>query len=223
MRGTKVQRARCYLLGETAVVLELEPPVTLASQKRIWRLAQRVVDIPDVVEVIPGMNNVTVVLRDPQAKALDAIERLQRWWEESEALEPDARSVSIPVIYGKEAGPDLAVVASHCGLSEKQVVELHASVDYVVWFLGFQPGFPYMGGLPEQLVTPRRAEPRLLVPAGSVGIGGAQTGVYPLATPGGWQLIGRTDLALFDPKNAEPVLLRPGDTVRFVPQKEGVC
>jgi KipI family sensor histidine kinase inhibitor len=92
-----------------------------------------------------------------------------------------------------------------------------------VWFLGFQPGFPYLGSLPPQLSTPRRAEPRLSVPAGSVGIGGEQTGIYPLPTPGGWQLIGRTPLALFDPHNAEPVLLRAGDTIRFVPQKEGIC
>ncbi|MBZ4369473.1 5-oxoprolinase subunit PxpB, partial [Mycobacterium tuberculosis] len=91
--------------------------------------------------------------------------------------------------------------------------------EYMVWFLGFQPGFPYFGGLPEQLAMPRRAEPRVLVPAGSVGIGGSQTGIYPLATPGGWQLLGRTPLALFDPKREEPVLLRSGDRVRFVPQK----
>ncbi|MTH44940.1 5-oxoprolinase subunit PxpB [Intestinirhabdus alba] len=218
-----MQRARCYLLGETAVVLELEPPVTLASQKRIWGLARRLVDMPDVVEAIPGMNNITVILREPQTLALDALERLQRWWEESEALEPDSRSIDIPVIYGNEAGPDLAEVARHSGLSERQAVELHSSVDYVVWFLGFQPGFPYLGSLPERLHTPRRAEPRLQVPAGSVGIGGSQTGVYPLATPGGWQLIGRTTLRLFDPRRDEPVLLRPGDSVRFVPQKEGVC
>lgn len=218
-----MQRARCYLLGETAVVLELEPPVTLASQKRIWRLAQRVVELPNVVDVIPGMNNVTVVLADPQEKALDAIERLQRWWEESEALEPESRFIEIPVVYGGAAGPDLTVVAEHSNLSERQVVELHASTEYVVWFLGFQPGFPYLGGLPEELHTPRRAEPRLSVPAGSVGIGGAQTGIYPLTTPGGWQLIGHTPLALFDPNNNDPVLLRPGDRVRFVPQKEGVC
>lgn len=126
-------------------------------------------------------------------------------------------------MYGGDAGPDLGVVACHCNLTEKQVVELHASIDYVVWFLGFQPGFPYLGGLPEQLATPRRAEPRLQVPAGSVGIGGAQTGVYPLATPGGWQLIGRTNLPLFSPEREEPVLLRPGDIVRFIPQKGGVC
>ncbi|HEY4435854.1 MAG TPA: 5-oxoprolinase subunit PxpB [Lelliottia sp.] len=218
-----MQRARCYLLGETAVVLELEPPVTITTQKRIWRLTQRLAEIPEVVEAIPGMNNITVVLRNPQSVALDAIERLQRWWEESEALEPESRFIEIPVVYGKEAGPDLGEVARHAGLSEKQVVELHASVDYVVWFLGFQPGFPYLGGLPEKLHTPRRGEPRLQVPAGSVGIGGQQTGIYPLASPGGWQLIGLTPLALFDAHRDDPVLLRPGDTVRFVPQKEGVC
>ncbi|MBM7356580.1 5-oxoprolinase subunit PxpB [Lelliottia amnigena] len=218
-----MQRARCYLLGETAVVLELEPPVTLATQKRIWRLTQRLAEIPEVVEAIPGMNNITVVLRNPQSLALDAIERLQRWWEESEALEPESRFIEIPVVYGGAGGPDLGEVARHAGLSEKQVVELHSSIDYVVWFLGFQPGFPYLGGLPEQLATPRRAEPRLQVPAGSVGIGGAQTGIYPLVSPGGWQLIGHTPLPLFDSKRDEPVLLRPGDTVRFVPQKEGVC
>lgn len=200
-----MQRARCYLIGETAVVLELEPPVTLASQKRIWRLAQRLVDMPNVVEAIPGMNNITVILRNPESLALES------------------RFIEIPVVYGGAAGPDLAVVAAHCGLSEKQVVELHSSVEYVVWFLGFQPGFPYLGSLPEQLHTPRRAEPRLHVPAGSVGIGGPQTGVYPLATPGGWQLVGHTSLSLFDPERDEPILLRPGDSVRFVPQKEGVC
>lgn len=218
-----MQRARCYLLGETAVVLELEPPVTLAAQKRVWRLAQRVATLPDVVDVIPGMNNITVTLTDPQTLALDAIERLQRWWEESEALEPDSRAIDIPVIYGGEQGPDLTEVARVSGFTPKQVVELHASVDYVVWFLGFQPGFPYLGGLPASLAMPRRAEPRLKVPAGSVGIGGQQTGIYPLSTPGGWQLIGRTSLPLFSPNREEPILLRPGDTVRFVPQKEGIC
>ncbi|WP_270222204.1 5-oxoprolinase subunit PxpB [Kosakonia cowanii] len=218
-----MQRARCYLLGETAVVLELEPPVQLATQKRIWRLTQRLATFPEVVEAIPGMNNVTVVLRDPTTLALDAIEHLQRWWEESEALEPESRAIEIPVVYGGEAGPDLAWVADHCGMSEKQVVELHASIEYRVWFIGFQPGFPYLGGMPEALTTPRRAEPRVSVPAGSVGIGGAQTGIYPLESPGGWNLIGRTDLTLFNSRLAEPSLLRPGDTLRFIPRKEGVC
>jgi len=221
-----VQRARCYLLGERAVVLELEPPVTLASQQRIWGLTQRLQDrkaYPGVREVIPGMNNLTVLLTDAQSSALDAIERLQNWWEESEAIEPESRLVEIPVIYGGGQGPDLDNVARHTGMTPRQVVECHSGIDYTVYFLGFQPGFPYLGGMSEKLATPRHGEPRLSVPAGSVGIGGSQTGIYPLATPGGWQLIGQTPLAMFDPKRSSPTLLLPGDHVRFVPQKEGVC
>lgn len=218
-----MQRARCYLLGERAVVLELEPPVSLESQQRIWGLSERLKSYPQVVETIPGMNNLTVVLADPQNTALDAIERLQRWWEESESLVPESRLIEIPVIYGGEAGPDLDAVAQHSQLSAREVVELHASTQYVVYFIGFQPGFPYLGGLDSRLHIPRRAEPRLVVPAGSVGIGGSQTGIYPLATPGGWQLIGRSDITLFDPSQQPPTLLRPGDSIRFIPSKEGVC
>ncbi|MGD8106805.1 5-oxoprolinase subunit PxpB [Pantoea sp. FN0302] len=218
-----MQRARCYLLGERAVVLELEPPVSLFSQQRIWGLTERLRDYPQVLEAIPGMNNLTVILRDPQHQALDAIERLQTWWEESEAAVPESREVAIPVVYGGEAGPDLVAVARHCQMTPPQLVEAHAAGDYVVYFIGFQPGFPYLGGLDSRLHAPRRAEPRVLVPAGSVGIGGSQTGIYPLASPGGWQLLGRTTLALFNPQHQPPTLLRPGDKVRFVPQKEGVC
>ncbi|WP_191938322.1 5-oxoprolinase subunit PxpB [Pantoea agglomerans] len=218
-----MQRARCYLLGERAVVLELEPPVSLESQQRIWGLSQRLHAYASVLEVIPGMNNITLILRDPQQSALDAIERLQRWWEESEAQLPESRQVEIPVIYGGESGPDLTVVAEHAALTPRQVVELHSSSDYVVFFIGFQPGFPYLGGLDPRLHIPRRAEPRVAVPAGSVGIGGSQTGVYPLASPGGWQLIGQTRTVLFDPLQQPPTLLCPGDRVRFVPQQEGVC
>jgi len=218
-----LQRARCYLLGERAVVLELEPPVSLVSQQRIWGLCQRLQQNEQIAEVIPGMNNLTLLLRDPQLKALDAIERLQRWWEESEVLLAEPRQVEIPVVYGGAGGPDLAEVARAAELTSQQVVELHSSADYVVYFIGFQPGFPYLGGLNERLHTPRRAEPRLVVPGGSVGIGGSQTGIYPLAAPGGWQLIGHTPLSLFDPQQQPPTLLRPGDSVRFVPQREGVC
>jgi len=205
------------------VVLELEPPVSLASQQRIWGLCQRLQHNEQVQEVIPGMNNLTLLLRDPQLNALDAIERLQRWWEESEEQIPESRRVEIPVVYGGSGGPDLQVVADGASMTPKQVVELHSSVDYVVYFIGFQPGFPYLGGLDERLHTPRRAEPRVIVPSGSVGIGGSQTGIYPLAAPGGWQLIGHTPVSLFDPLQHPPTLLRPGDSVRFVPQQEGVC
>jgi 5-oxoprolinase (ATP-hydrolysing) subunit B len=218
-----VQRARYYLLGERAVVLELAPPVTLTSQQRIWALAEKLNHHPQVREVVPGMNNLTLMLDTPQADAEAMLVLLQQGWESNETLVPESRQVDIPVVYGGEQGPDLADVARHTGMTIQQVVECHASADYIVYFLGFQPGFSYLGGMPERLATPRRAEPRLSVPAGSVGIGGSQTGIYPLATPGGWQLIGRTPLALFNPLEMPPTLLRPGDNVRFVPQKEGVC
>ncbi|WP_448665509.1 5-oxoprolinase subunit PxpB [Serratia plymuthica] len=217
------QRARYYLLGERAVVLELSPPMTLPSQQRIWALAEIFNHHPDVLEVVPGMNNLTLLLNTPQADAEAMLAQLQQGWDSEESLIPPSRQVEIPVIYGGEYGPDLDAVAHHTGMTPQQVVECHSSAAYVVYFLGFQPGFSYMGGMPEKLATPRRAEPRLAVAAGSIGIGGSQTGIYPLVTPGGWQLIGRTPLSLFNPYDMSPTLLRPGDNVRFVPQKEGVC
>lgn len=169
------------------------------------------------------MNNLTLLLEEAPSDAQQATAQLQQWWLESEAQTTGSRLVNVPVIYGGEAGPDLLQVADHAGLSAKQVVELHSSREYDVFFIGFQPGFPYLAGLDPRLHMPRRAEPRVAVPAGSVGIGGSQTGVYPLASPGGWQLIGQTPVALFTPQQQPPTLLQPGDKVRFVPQKEGIC
>ncbi len=125
--------------------------------------------------------------------------------------------VEIPVRYGGSDGPDLAEVADLHGLTPVDLIDAHASATYRVLFLGFAPGFAYLGGLPAALATARRATPRERVPAGSVGIAGGQTGIYPLAMPGGWQLIGRTDARMFDTARAEPALLRPGASVRFVP------
>ena len=124
-------------------------------------------------------------------------------------------SVEIPVCYEREFAPDLATVAQHCLLTEEQVVALHTGGAYFVYFLGFSPGFAYLGGLSSQLQVPRLATPRKQVEAGSVGIGGAQTGIYPNASPGGWQLIGRTPLRMFDASNEPPSLLQPGDRVCF--------
>jgi KipI family sensor histidine kinase inhibitor len=130
---------------------------------------------------------------------------------------PEPRLVDIPVCYGGDLGPDLEEVAASCQLDSGEVVREHAAGEYVVYFLGFSPGFPYLGGLSPRIAAPRRATPRKRVPAGSVAIGGSQTGVYPLTSPGGWQLIGRTPLALFDAARTPPALLALGDRVRFVP------
>lgn len=127
------------------------------------------------------------------------------------------RTIEIPVCYGGDFGPDLGFVAAHCGLSEEEIIAIHSSGDYLVYMIGFAPGFPYLGGMPERIAAPRHRTPRTVIPRGSVGIAGGQTGVYPIATPGGWQLIGRTPLELFRPESEYPSLLRAGDKVRFKP------
>ena len=134
------------------------------------------------------------------------------------SAEPDPPLVEIPVAYGGADGPDLPLVARLTGLAEHRVIEIHASVTYRVFLLGFAPGFAYLGTLRPELAVPRRAEPRIRVPAGSVAIAGRQTAVYPLATPGGWQLIGRTEIRTWDPGRTRPALLRPGARVQFIPE-----
>ena len=136
---------------------------------------------------------------------------------EMAAAQSTARLVEIPVTYGGEYGPDLETVAIARGLSPEAVIQIHSQTEYLVYMIGFTPGFPYLGGLDERIATPRRESPRTLVPAGSVGIAGQQTGIYPLDSPGGWQILGRTPLDLFDPTREPPSLLTPGDRVRFVP------
>ena len=126
------------------------------------------------------------------------------------------RLVTIPVCYGGAFGPDLPFVAKHAGLTEQEVIALHAGRDYRIYMLGFLPGFPYLGGLDERLFTSRLPTPRTAIPAGAVGIGGEQTGIYPIASPGGWQLIGRTPLKLFDPA-AGRLPYAAGDRIRFTP------
>ncbi|HWI65889.1 MAG TPA: 5-oxoprolinase subunit PxpB, partial [Symbiobacteriaceae bacterium] len=173
---------------------------------------------PAVVEVTPSYHCVMVEY-DPVRIRPDQLEELvgtALHAAESGEL-PAPRTVEIPVLYGGEAGPDLGNVAAHTGLTPEEVIRRHAEGVYRVFCLGFSPGFPYLGGLEQALHTPRLAQPRTKVPAGSVAIGGGQTGVYPAESPGGWQLIGRTPVRLFDPYRAAPALLDPGDDIRFVP------
>jgi inhibitor of KinA len=129
--------------------------------------------------------------------------------------EADGATIEVPVCYGGEFGPDLADVARVCACSEEEVVRLHSEKEYRVYVVGFVPGFAYMGVVDDRLALPRRASPRTRVPAGSVAIAAGQTGIYPIETPGGWHLLGRTPIRPFDPDRADPVLFRPGDRVRF--------
>ncbi len=212
---------RFYFLGETAVALALPAPACLRQQRRIWQLAAQLRHYPTVCDVVPGMNNLTLSLDPAHGDPEQGMAWLREGWQAlaADVSAPSGRWVEIPVWYGGDAGPDLAEVARHTGLSCAEVIACHSAADYRVYFLGFQPGFAYLGGLPDCLATPRRTQPRILAPAGSVGIGGSQTGIYPANSPGGWQLIGRTPLRLFDPQGEPPSLLLPGDRIRFVPQE----
>lgn len=215
-----MQPLMIYPLGETALVLQAD----LSAQPRLIAMVRAFETRQTgqaLYQLILGVGNLTVRFNPLQQSAEAALSWLQQQWElaanQLDAFAPTC--VEIPVQYGGEAGPDLASVAEQAGMTPQQVIEAHATPSYDVLCIGFLPGFPYLAGLPASIATPRHAEPRLSVPAGSVGIGGAQTGIYPCASPGGWQLIGRTDFALFDRHASQPCRLRAGDCVRFVPQE----
>ncbi|WP_211252039.1 5-oxoprolinase subunit PxpB [Vibrio rhizosphaerae] len=216
-----VQMPDIYPLGEHCYVLQAPEPVTLPQQQKIWAIAEQLRARPEMIDVVPGMNNLTVrvqpnaVTHDGSDEYRDVCALFCHYWATDDMILTTGRSLEIAVTFGGEAGPDLVSVAKHAGLSTDAVIRLYTAAEYRVYFLGFQPGFAYLGGLPEALHTPRHTSPRTKIPAGSVAIGGAQTGIYPNASPGGWQVIGRTDVVLFDPQRSQPSFWLPGDRVTF--------
>ncbi len=201
-------------------------PETLAS---VLRLADAVAAAgsPAITDLVPSFGTLTAFYDRPRvgenaAEAYAAVCRLLEACAGRGAVGPPraSRSVEVPVCYGGACGPDLEALSTLLGRTPAEVVGLHSSIEYLVHAVGFTPGFPYLGGLPEALRAPRRSTPRVQVPAGSVGIGGSQTGIYPVASPGGWHLIGRTPLRLFSPAGQPAALLRPGDRVWFTPMTQ---
>lgn len=208
-------------LGEAALLLRfgdsLEPALTLAVQQLSGLLRQQPAE--GVQEFVPSYSALAIHF-DPLKTDLDSVAawvraRL-REYEHANRREPLPRRIEIPVCYGGDYGPDLADLAAHAGMDEEAAITLHCKPEYTVAMTGFLPGFPYLLGLDPRLAMPRLSTPRAEVRAGAVGIGGAQTGIYPQASPGGWRLIGRTPEVLFDLRRAAPSLLMPGDRVRFV-------
>lgn len=200
--------------GDRALTLTL-PQFDVAAQRQLHWLAAQLAKEDGIAELVPGMGNLTLIGVDPllDAARLEMLAR-ERWAQRPESVATGALH-TIDVIYD---GPDLQSVADHCGLTIADVIARHSAVEYEVAFIGFMPGFPYLTGMDPALATPRLGRPRTRVPAGSVGIAGEQTGIYPQTSPGGWQLIGRTDSALFEVTREPPALLQPGDRLRFVPR-----
>lgn len=219
---------RVRALSERVILVEFGDPAAMDAATRarvragVLALTREV--IRGTTDVVPAYNTIAVHLDAASLGAFPApyLEHVLREVRARVSDMPETppapgRLVEIPVVYGGADGPDLDEVAAHTGLTATQVVALHAGAVYEVAMIGFSPGFPYLAGMPEQLTTPRRTTPRTHVPAGSVAIGGRQTGIYPQASPGGWRLIGRTTRVLFAPGEDPPALLAPGDRVRFLP------
>jgi inhibitor of KinA len=211
---------RVVPLADSAAVIAVGDGMDPALLPRVLGVAAAVRSrgLPGVTEVVPAFGSVAVhldpVIAGPDPAWCAALAEIADG-AAAAAVDARGRTVEIPVCYGGDEGPDLTAVAAHAGWTPEAVVAAHAGTPYAVRAIGFAPGFPYLGGLIPALHVPRRATPRNVVPAGSVGIGGAQTGIYPLENPGGWNLIGRTPRRLFDPGRPEPCLLRMGDQLRF--------
>lgn len=209
---------RFLLTGDTSVSVEFGDEIREEINHKIRAFSFTLAEspIPGVVEVVPTYRSLMIhydpgiVLYDDLVRQLKAL-----LGSLDQVRLPPSHVIEIPVLYGGEEGPDLEFVAAHCGLSSDEVVRIHTSADYLIYMLGFTPGFPYLGGMDERIAAPRLKQPRVKIPAGSVGIAGSQTGVYPIDSPGGWQLIGRTPVRLYDPERSKPVLCRAGDYIRF--------
>lgn len=217
-------------LAEDALLLRFGDciDVALNAQVRDAATCLRAAALPEVSDIAPAYASLLLRFDPlawsdprepaemPHARLLAAVRQVLRGTHLLDNTNPEpARIVEIPVCYGGESGADLKAIAAHARLGTTQVIAKHTAVEYTVAMLGFAPGFPYLLGLDPALHAPRRASPRTRVPIGSVAIGGAQTGIYPRELPGGWNLIGRTPLMLFDARRKPPCLLAPGDQVRF--------
>jgi len=212
-------------LGDSAVLATLGSGIDAATLASVLSFADSIVAAKraGITDVVPAYSTVTAFYDPAQFSAApgDAYDAVCLFLKscaagaKAERHDGAGRRVEIPVCYGGDFGPDLEAVAEHCAMSADAAVALHSGADYLVHAIGFTPGFPYLGGLPEALRTPRRDTPRQRVPAGSVAIGGSQTGVYPVDSPGGWHIIGRTPMALFRPHYEPAALLKSGDHVRF--------
>lgn len=214
-----MQKAKILTAGDSSLLIQFDSIIDPAVNARIAATVQlmREQQIEGVVDIIPAFCSL-LINYDPRVISYDEMKtRMEKILSvEVAAGERRKKIYEIPVCYGGEYGPDLNTIAEHAGLTPAEVIDIHTSADYLIYMLGFLPGFTYLGGLDERIHTPRLANPRVRIPAGSVGIGGSQTGIYPMDSPGGWQLMGMTPVKTYDPNREIPILVEAGDYIRFV-------
>ncbi len=216
-------------LGDSALVVQFGKDVSEETHEKVMNFIQAIESNPfkGFLEAVPTYNTVTVFYNPllvfhsypKQHSVFETVyERVQNYaTQHGEYVKEASNIVEIPVLYGGEFGPDLDLIAHRNQLRTEEVIQIHSERDYLVYMIGFAPGFPYVGGMDERIEAPRKENPRKSIPAGSVGIAGKQTGIYPFESPGGWQIIGRTPAELFLPERNPPTLIQPGDRLRFVP------
>jgi inhibitor of KinA len=214
---------RFLLAGDKGLNMEFGNEINEEINQKIRAtsaaISQR--EIPGIKELIPTYRSLLIIYEPLEISLKDLITELKQIQEGLDSLKlPDPIVSVIPVLYGGDMGPDLGFVAEHNNISPDEVIKIHTSTDYLIYMLGFTPGFTYLGGMSDKIATPRLKTPRTKIPAGSVGIAGSQTGIYPIESPGGWQLIGRTPLKLYDPLRETPVLFQAGNYIRFKSIKE---
>jgi len=213
------QEIRYLPAGDKAIVVEFGNEISNEVNSKVMGLYHVInsSQMKGIEELIPTYRSLMVQYNPAQVVYKELTDLLKVLCENlDDAKLPKPKIIEVPVIYGWEFGPDIEFVASHNHISVNEVIEIHTAIDYLIYMLGFTPGFPYLGGMCEKIETPRLKTPRTKIPVGSVGIAGKQTGIYPIESPGGWQLIGRTPIKLYDPYREPPILLQAGDFIRFV-------
>ena len=211
---------RFLTTGDTSVCVEFgnEISPTLNTKIRAFNIALSGSGIPGIVETVPTYRSLMIHYDPEVIRYAPLLDRLRSLLDQLDRVSvPPSEVLEIPVLYGGDVGPDLDFVARHNSKTPEEVVKIHTSAEYLIYMLGFTPGFTYLGGMSQEIAAPRLKNPRVKIPAGSVGIAGSQTGVYPIDSPGGWQLIGRTPVRMYDAGRDKPILPEAGQYIKFYP------
>lgn len=215
--------AFCKFVGDRSILVKFEEEISWEVNEKVRGLNFMLQEssLPEIVDIIPAYCSLLIIYDPFTTDRENLLKKVQRLTEDIKTIElPKPREITIPVKYGDEEGPDLEFVADYNDLTIKEVIDIYSTAEYRVFMLGFTPGFPYLGGMSKKISTPRLKEPRKSIPGGSVGIAGEQTGIYPISSPGGWRIIGKTPLNLFDVEKDPAFLLSVGDIIKFTSVKK---